>query len=127
MHSLQLKLNQWAILKTGSPLEQQTDRRSFPWSLFFYTVTPMSLQQQDEASKTSSSYLLDRELVVGTFTKLAAPRSHLINWYKKCHKIRLLCICPLQQVINNYLQVTNSHLHLIGCLRGTTIHNLYPL
>jgi len=79
MHSLQLKLNQWAILKTGSPLEQQTDRRSFPWSLFFYTVAHMSLQQQDEASKTSSSYLLDRELVVGTFTKLTAPRSHLIN------------------------------------------------
>jgi hypothetical protein len=37
------------------------------------------LQQQDEAFERTSPYILHRALV-GTFTKLVASRSHIINW-----------------------------------------------
>jgi hypothetical protein len=68
---------------------------------------------------------------VGIITKLVAPRSHMISCYKKFHICSLLVhSCPLHQVISGNQQLCPNHispLNIIGCIRGTTIQNLYPV
>ena len=77
-----------------------------------------------------SAYNLPME-VVGTTTKLIAPRSHMISCYKKCYIHTLLVYsCPLQELISGHYQICANDINplsLIGCICGTVIQNLYPL